>query len=149
MWNKRASSARRYRLTRMNVGLETASSEPHPCATPCTNVVLPAPRSPCRHFTSPACSARPKCVPIRRVCSGLRLKKSIVCSFRIDIGRIISGGWILPQDGSEAGRKQVHRTLLATCVLSTCVPATYVPAACLRQPCFRLRYTKAHKGERQ
>src|SRR5512138_2556595 len=96
----------------MNVGLETASSEPHPCATPCTNVVLPAPRSPCRQITSPACSAPPKCVPIRRVCSGLRLKKSIVCSFRIDIGRIISGGWILPQDGSEAGRKQVHRTLL-------------------------------------
>src|SRR6266496_3945968 len=99
----------------MNVGLEAESCEPHPRATPCTKVVFPAPRSPCRQITSPVCKTSPRRVPIRRVCSGLGLKKSIVCSSRMGTGRIISGGWILPQD-RYTGIK-VNKYTSDTCLL--------------------------------
>src|SRR5512145_1329351 len=77
-------------FTKIKVGLETVSSDPQPCASPCTKVVFPAPRSPCRQTTSPVCKKPPSRIPTRRVCSGLRLKNSNVWASRIGIVKIIT-----------------------------------------------------------
>src|SRR5260370_1283579 len=58
-------------FTRANVGEWTRAVIPSPRATPLTNWVLPAPRSPDRPITSPLSAARPKVSPSRSVSAGL------------------------------------------------------------------------------
>ena len=108
-----------YSLTMMNVGLETESEEPHPLATPCTKVVFPVPKSPCKQITSPACSAPPRYAPMRRVCSGLRLKKSIECESRMGIEGII------PKCGRITSYNVCYTKWLRPAVLFCWEPAKY------------------------
>src|SRR5713101_1956373 len=61
-----------YSLTIVNVGLATCPSTPKPLQTPCTNLVLPLPRSPYNATTSPPLSrlanAAPKPIVSSSVC---------------------------------------------------------------------------------
>src|ERR1700674_3566248 len=56
-----------YTRTSWNVGLATSAGDPAPRATPRTNVVLPAPRSPSSRSRSPCRSWRPKLSPAASV----------------------------------------------------------------------------------
>src|SRR5437867_538024 len=52
-----------YSFTIVNVGLATCPFTPKPLQTPCTNLVLPLPRSPYNATTSPALSRLANAVP--------------------------------------------------------------------------------------
>jgi len=59
------------------VGLVAAFNEPQPCAMPARRSSFPRSHFPWRHTRSPDSRPLPRRAPIRRVCSGLRLKKSM------------------------------------------------------------------------
>src|SRR4051812_15309544 len=61
----------RYSLMSANVGEWTRSVAPTPAATPRTNCVLPAPRSPWSPTIMPGCARSPNAWPRAAVCSGL------------------------------------------------------------------------------
>src|SRR5688572_7760496 len=61
----------RYSLISANVGEWTRSLAPRPAATPRTNCVLPAPRSPLSPTIIPALARSPKARPSATVSSGL------------------------------------------------------------------------------
>src|ERR1017187_676011 len=58
-------------FTRAKVGECTRSAMPSPRASPLTNCVLPAPRSPDSPMTSPLSATRPHCSPSAAVSAGL------------------------------------------------------------------------------
>src|SRR4029077_4365159 len=74
--------------TSWNVGLATAALEPAPSATPRTKVVLPAPSSPVRSTTSPACRRSPRSMPSRSVSAGelLTLSAKVVIARAGELG---------------------------------------------------------------
>src|SRR5580658_1532406 len=57
----------------VNVGLVTGSSIPNPRASPCTHVVLPAPRSPCSATVASAGSSAAHAAASERVSSAVRV----------------------------------------------------------------------------
>src|ERR1035437_2774756 len=67
-------------FTRAKVGECTRSAMPRPRASPLTNCVLPAPRSPDRPMTNPLSAARPHCSPSAAVSAGL-------CEMYVAMGR--------------------------------------------------------------
>src|SRR3990167_3599152 len=72
-----------YSRTSTKVGLVTASRTLSPRATPCTNVVLPLPRSPQRASTSPGASAAASRRPSALVCAAL-LEVTVAIGFHRD-----------------------------------------------------------------
>src|ERR1017187_5049340 len=67
-------------FTRANVGECARATMPSPRASPLTNCVLPAPRSPDRPMTHPLSAARPHCSPSAAVSAGL-------CEMYVAMGR--------------------------------------------------------------
>src|ERR1035441_6493064 len=67
-------------FTRANVGECTRVTMPSPRASPLTNCVLPAPRSPDRPMTTPLSAARPHCSPSAAV-------SAVLCEMYVAMGR--------------------------------------------------------------
>ncbi len=76
-----------YSLTSVNVGDATRSTMPRPRATPCTNVVFPAPRSPVSTTTSRARSIGASASPTSRVSSAEPVRTSTRIVRRAPAGR--------------------------------------------------------------
>src|ERR1017187_400178 len=83
-------------VTRAKVGESTRVVMPSPRASPLTNCVLPAPRSPDTPMTSPLSAARPHCSPSAVVSPGL-------CEMYVAIGRQRSHALLVP-DGDALTR---------------------------------------------
>src|ERR1039457_1663362 len=82
-------------FTRAKVGESTRVVMPSPRASPLTNCVLPAPRSPDTPMTSPLSAARPHCSPSAVVSPGL-------CEMYVAIGRQRSHALLVPDVDSLA-----------------------------------------------
>src|ERR1035441_6422005 len=82
-------------FTSAKVGECTRSAMPSPRASPLTNCVLPAPRSPDRPMTNPLSAARPHCSPSAAVSAGL-------CEMYVAIGRQRSHALLVPDVDSLA-----------------------------------------------
>src|ERR1039457_6623034 len=102
-------------FTRANVGECTRSAMPSPRASPFTNCVLPAPRSPDRPMTSPLSAARPHCSPRAAVSAAL-------CEMYVAMGRqrshalLVPDGYPLARLDPADARQREPRELLLPCV---------------------------------
>src|ERR1017187_4124015 len=99
-------------FTRANVGECTRVTMPSPRASPLTNCVLPAPRSPDRPMTSPLSAARPHCSPSAAVSAGL-------FEMHVAMGRQRSHALLVPDgdalarlDPADARQRETRELLL-------------------------------------
>src|ERR1035438_6591547 len=99
-------------FTRAKVGECTRATMPRPRASPLTNCVFPAPRSPDRPITSPLSAARPHCSPSAAVSVGL-------CEMYIAMGRqrshallVTDGDALARLDLADARRSEEHTSEL-------------------------------------
>src|SRR5437016_13684066 len=94
------------------VGECARSAAPRPRARPLTSCVLPAPRSPVRPMTQPACASRPQCSPSFMVASGLLEMNVTMNGKRLNSLLVANGQAALGGDLADATERQFDKLFL-------------------------------------